>query len=339
MSELLSSTLIVEAAIFIAVSCAALLLLSRFHHRETRVDDRFDDWLRSLDAAGATAGLRGSTHQILRHIIQSPRLSDATAHLVPNDAETRTRLQYRLIKAGLYGTSALTTFLTVKLALMVLPPLVGVMLGWSGIVDLPRGSLFGALAGLTGMVLPGLWLDRRTLTRQRTLRKSLADFLDLLVACTETGMSIQASLKRVVEELDTAHPALAFELGLVDREIELGAKTEVALEHLADRTDLDDLRSLSTFVVQSQRFGATLADAMRDLADMLRYQREQRAEEQAQKATVKILLPTLIFIFPAVFVVLAGPAVIQLQAHFATQETTPAKTPSSALSERRAASR
>lgn len=132
---------------------------------------------------------------------------------------------------------------------------------------------------------------------------------------------MQAAIKQVSDELSTAHPILANELLMVSHEMELGRTLEEALEHLADRTGLEELRMVCTFVSQAKKFGTTMADAVGQLAVVLRNQREHRAEELAQQAAVKILFPTMLFIFPTVFVVLAGPAAIQIRDSLATAKS------------------
>src|SRR6185503_12338062 len=132
------------------------------------------------------------------------------------------------------------------------------------------------------------------------------------------GLSLQETIRRVNEELQLAHPILASELDIVQRDIDLSCSIDQALKKFAVRTDCEGIRTLSTFIRESQRFGTQITDALRNHADMLRSQREQLAEENAQKAAVKILIPTLILIFPAIFVVLVGPAVIQIQQAFAS---------------------
>ena len=149
------------------------------------------------------------------------------------------------------------------------------------------------------------------------LRRSLPDFLDLMIVCLQGGLSIQETIRRVGDELRLAHPILAGELSTVQRDVELGATVDQAFRRFAARTDYEGVRTLSTFVRESQRFGTQLTEALRLHAEMLRLQREEAAEEMAQKAAVTILLPTLLLIFPTVFVVLVGPAVIQIQEAFA----------------------
>jgi tight adherence protein C len=170
-----------------------------------------------------------------------------------------------------------------------------------------------------GSILPSLWLDRAIARRQILLRKSLPDFLDLMIVCLEGGLSLQETIRRVSDELRLVHPVLAVELNIVQRDIELGATVDQALKRFAARADYEGVRTLSSFIREAQRFGTNITEALRNHADMLRSQREQIAEEKAQKAAVKILIPTLLLIFPAIFVVAVGPAVIQIQEAFAAK--------------------
>ncbi len=147
--------------------------------------------------------------------------------------------------------------------------------------------------------------------------KRLADFLDLMIVCLHSGLSLQSTIQCVSDELRIAHPEFAGELNIVQRDISLGATVDGALRRFAERTGCDGVGTLAKFVREAQRLGTQLTEALRIHADMLRSQREAAAEEAAQKAAVKILMPTLLLILPAVFIVLAGPAVIQIQQVFA----------------------
>jgi tight adherence protein C len=221
-----------------------------------------------------------------------------------------------MVMAGMYGPTVLSTYFGVKLAFMILP-LVIALVAWQFHLVAPLiGILYGCIAGLAGMILPSFWLDHQIRRRHRTFRQSLPDMLDVMTVCLEGGLSVQSTIQRVADELQFAHPVLAGELGIVQRETELGVPIDHALRHLADRTGYEGVRPLSTFIREAQRHGSDLAEALRIHADMLRTQRESDAEEAAQKAAVKILLPTLLLILPAVFVVLAGPAAIRVQEAF-----------------------
>jgi tight adherence protein C len=165
---------------------------------------------------------------------------------------------------------------------------------------------------ICGFALAEFWLTRQVVLRQTKLGRSLPDFLDLMIVTLQSGLSVQGALRRVADELQLVHSVLASELSIVLREMELGATTDIALRRFADRSGCGDLRILGTFVHESQRFGTELVTAFRQHGETLRKKREQRAEERAHKAAVIILLPTLLLIFPALFVVVAGPAAIQI---------------------------
>ena len=186
-------------------------------------------------------------------------------------------------------------------------------LGWCSSTSV---VILSGPAAVLGMLLPAWWLRRQVRRRQTVLRRSLPDFLDVVIVCLESGMSFESALQRTTEELHDAHPVLAFELDLVQREISIGKKVEDALLHFSHRSGLDVVRILATNVQQARRLGIRMADNLRTHADILRTQRENRAEEMAQKAAVKILFPTLLCIFPAIFVVLVGPAALEIQANF-----------------------
>jgi len=173
-----------------------------------------------------------------------------------------------------------------------------------------------AFALVGGYLLPEFWLTSRIRSRQQRLRLSLADCLDLLVVCVEAGLALDQSFMRVTQELRIVHPELCEELDLVNAEIRIGRTRIEALRELADRTGGEDIKSLVAMLVQTDRFGTSIAQSLRVHSDELRTKRRQRAEELAAKATVKMIPPLVFFIFPALFVVILGPAVISLYRHF-----------------------
>ncbi len=173
-----------------------------------------------------------------------------------------------------------------------------------------------ALAGLAGYLLPEFWLTWRVMKRQHIIRLALPDGLDLLVICVEAGLGLDQSLQRVSQELRIAHPELCEELELVNAEIRVGKTRIEALRELALRTGVDDIKALVAMLIQTDRFGTSVAQSLRVHADDLRIKRRQRAEEMAAKTTVKMVPPLVFFIFPALFVVILGPAVIILARQF-----------------------
>jgi tight adherence protein C len=237
--------------------------------------------------------------------------------LNPVAGAARQRLQTQLIQAGLYGPRAITLYLGAKLVLMFAPIAVGLALGLMQIAPVGRGILVGSLASGLGLVLPGLWLRRRKSARQLMIRRAIPEFLDVIVICLDAGLSFQAALQRVQVELATAFPLFSFELNIVLQEVQLGMSVGEALQRFADRSNIEEVRSLAGVVVQSELYGVSLTKALHIHARALRFKRTQAAEVNGQKASVKILFPTILFIFPAIFIVILGPAMIQIYAMMA----------------------
>lgn len=244
------------------------------------------------------------------------RLPDMGTPLLPTTEEQRSQLRQRLIEAGLYDRHALALMLGVKMLLMAAPLTLSVVLAATGMLSPMRAMIAGIFGLGLGMIAPGLWLDYRKNARQSSLRRGLPDALDMLVLCLEGGVSLTGAMQRMTAELNSAHPLLGAELDLVQREMMLGVSVGEGLQKLAGRTDLEEMRNLASVIVQSERFGTSVVKALRIHADTLRQQRQQRAEEMAQKAAVKILFPTLLCIFPAIFIVILGPAAFQIMAIF-----------------------
>jgi tight adherence protein C len=269
--------------------------------------DRLGTRLQELASRGAPPPELDPVTQLAR---QALPLMGAT--LLPKSEEERTLLQTRLLHAGLYGRQAMVIFLGVKLLMMIGPAVLGLALGLVGVLPLGNAMLAGAFLGISGMIGPSFWLDRKKAKRQATLRRSLPDALDIIVICLEGGLSLGSALRRVAGELRGAHPVLAGELNIAQREVQLGMSTGEALRQFADRTDLEEVRGLASVILQAERFGASLVKALRVRAETLREKRLQRAEEMAQKAATKVLIPTILFIFPTIFVIVLGPAVMQI---------------------------
>jgi tight adherence protein C len=289
--------------VFLMVGSLVILVGLLMTGRKTRLDNR----LRELSGKGTGPGSADPMAQLARSAL--PKMGAA---LVPKDVEERSRLQARLLQAGLYSRQAMVLFLGVKMLLMISPPLLGLLAGMARLVPLAHGLILGFLLSAIGMVLPSFWLDKRKAARQTQFRRSLPDAMDVLVICLEGGLSPSAALRRVAGELRTAHPLLAKELSIVQREIQLGRSTGEALHQFAERCDLEEVRSLASVVSQSERFGASLVKALRVHAESLRTKRMQYAEELAQKASIKMLFPTIFFIFPGIFIVILGPAAFQI---------------------------
>lgn len=196
------------------------------------------------------------------------------------------------------------------LILVVLGPAIG--------IALPPMTLWLIIAMLAmlGWMIPFMYVDGRVKTRQLALSRALPDTLDLLVVCVEAGLGLNQALVRVSDEVDRISSEMSDELTIVNLEIRAGTPRDEALRRLGQRTGVDDVRALTSMLLQTDRFGTSIADALRIHADTLRSKRMQKAEEAAAKTTVKMLFPLIFFIFPSIFVVLVGPAVFLFRDFF-----------------------
>jgi tight adherence protein C len=175
-----------------------------------------------------------------------------------------------------------------------------------------RGLILVVLATVVGYTLPGFWIAYRTAQRKKQIQNGLPDALDLLIVCVEAGSSLDQAIVKASDELAIAYPALAAELRLIIMEIRAGKPRLEAFKNFADRTGVEDVRSLVAMMVQTDRFGTSIAQALRTSANVSRTKRRQRAEERAAKLSVKLVFPLVFCLFPAMYVVTLGPAVIKI---------------------------
>jgi tight adherence protein C len=233
--------------------------------------------------------------------------------IIPKSQAEVSVTQQRLIRAGYRTDSALKFFNGIKVVAPVC------LLGVAFFSGLGGGNFIVYIAALgLGYLIPDFWLGRLIKTRQAKLRRGLPDVLDLLVICIEAGLSLDQATKRTTEELMKAHPALCDELNIVVLEQRAGRPRADCWKHMAERTDVDVLRNLVSVLVQSEQFGTSVAKTLRIHSDTLRTQRIQKVEEQAAKTTVKLVFPLVLFIFPSLFLVVLGPAMISMADSFKT---------------------
>ncbi|MBL4820399.1 MAG: type II secretion system F family protein [Gammaproteobacteria bacterium] len=245
-------------------------------------------------------------------------LQPAGELILPPDEWRRSAITSRLIMAGYRSPGAVYVFLGAKLfASLLLTILVFVGYVVSGnlyqILTVPALALI-AIGAIVGFFLPDLELSQITKRRQRDFEDGFPDALDMLVVCVEAGLGLDAAIDRVAREIHLSHPELAIELGLISLETRAGKSRKDALQGLADRTNVDQVQSLATLLIQAERFGTSVASALRDYSLEMRTERLQRAKEKAAKLPVKLIFPVVLFIFPALFLVIMGPAVIQIVA-------------------------
>jgi tight adherence protein C len=225
---------------------------------------------------------------------------------VPRSPKEMGSLRLRLTQAGYRREEALTLFFGIRVVFAL-----GLFAFFSSSI-LMRPNLMFALGGLGfGYILPGMVLARLAKRRAHKVRMALADMLDLLVVSVEAGLGLDQALSRVGSELAFAYPELSAELKLINLELRAGKPRSEALRNLADRTGVDDLSSLVTMLIQTDKFGTSVAQSLRVYSETLRTKRRQRAEEAAAKTGVKMVFPLVFCIFPAIWVVTIGPAAIK----------------------------
>jgi tight adherence protein C len=288
---------------FLAIIGISAALLYAFAPSGVAVAGRLSRFLRPSEAASADkAGF------VEKHTGKVGGTLVSFGKSLPASSGKESSSRLLVIRAGYRSPNAIFAVRAIK---ALLPFVFVAVVFVSGIY---RGNPFMYLlmAAIAGYVLPELWLGWRVRARQHRLRKGLPDALDLLVICIEAGLGLDQALLRVSEELQLTHPELSDELQLVNLEMRLGKTRLESLRELARRTGLDDIKALVAMLMQTERFGTSVAQSLRVHADDLRVRRRQRAEEMGAKTSVKMVPPLVFFIFPALMVVILGPAVISL---------------------------
>ena len=232
--------------------------------------------------------------------------------LVPRSAADVQKLQKMLMQAGFYSNGAPLVFRGIHLSSMVILPAVVALV--CALIARPLNSalLWILLGFVAGFFLPRYGLRRMIASRQRLIRWGLADALDLMVISIEAGLGLNAAMIKVSTELKEVHPDVSQEFELANLEIRVGRDRDKALRNLGERTGVEYLRSLVAMLIQTDKFGTSIAKAIRAFSDSLRTKRRQRAEQAAQKAAVKLLIPLALFLFPTLFIAILGPAAINL---------------------------
>ncbi len=218
----------------------------------------------------------------------------------------------RLVQAGYWSPDATRIFFGARVAVAASLAFAGLGVGVMLDARLFAMLVLAVWLGGFGWVLPAWYVLRKRNARRNDIHRTLADALDLLVACVEAGMGLNQAMVRVADEIRNLSQALAEELSMVNLEIRAGSSRSDALRNLGTRTGIEDVEALVSTLIQTDRFGTSVGRALRVQAGTLRQKRRQRAEEAAAKTTIKLIFPLVLFVFPALFVVILGPAVIQV---------------------------
>ncbi|HEX5423556.1 MAG TPA: type II secretion system F family protein [Candidatus Acidoferrales bacterium] len=295
----------ITAITFLGSLAVITALLLAFMPGEIGIGARLSRLLNSAPVAEETTFAEKQRHKARDTLA-------AFGQMMPGGATTGSGNELVLLRAGYRSPNAV---LALRGARILVPAALAILVYATGVYRSNPFLMFG-LALIIGYMLPEGWLLWRVHARQHRLRLSLPDGLDLLVICVEAGLGLDQSFIRVSEELRIAHPELSEELHLVNLEMRVGKTRLEALRELARRTGLEDIKSLVAMLIQTERFGTSVAQSLRIHSDDLRTKRRQRAEEMAAKTTVKMVPALVFFIFPALMVVILGPALIALMKQF-----------------------
>ncbi|TMQ56267.1 MAG: type II secretion system F family protein [Candidatus Eisenbacteria bacterium] len=297
-------TVIFSLLLFLAVSLAAYAVWSQVATARDPVAAR----LRQIRASHTSGGARATFGERPDPLLE---LLARLGGFLPA-REGRDVLRTGLVKAGFRRPEAVAVFLGCKIACAVLVPLAWISI--ASVIGRPLGSvaLWTVITAAAGFYLPSAYVSLRQKRRQLEIMLALPDALDLLVVCVEAGLGIAAAIQRVAEEIAVASPALSVELALVNQEMQAGVARFDALRGLARRTGVDELYALVAMLIQTDRLGTSVADALRAHAQSMRTRRRQRAELLARQAGAKLAFPLVLLILPALLVVILGPAAIQI---------------------------
>lgn len=300
-----------KAIIFVSVFLIIITIGQMIAGLERRVASR----VRSMADREKSSSRAANNKGLFQTNDPAQKLPTFVNAIIPKSESEQSTLQSRLSYAGFYSPEAISIFYLIKFMVCILPVVFALIFipifGFSDIV------MFVTIAtAIIGLIGPSLVLDYLKNDRHYRLRKSLPDAMDLMVVCVEGGMSLQASIRKIATELKYVHPDISLEFTLVQLQTQMGMGVGKAIEAFGYRTDLEEIRQLAQVISQSEKLGSSMAKTLKSSAEALRFRRQQQAEAKAQKAAVKIMIPTVLFIFPAIFVVVLGPAMFQLTKMF-----------------------
>jgi tight adherence protein C len=306
----LSIETLIPIAVFLAISLGAWALLGMAAARPKTAEDRLRRLLEGRSATAAEASI--AKRQVVLQAKVAAAAGKLGQSLRPSDAQELGKVRLKLLNAGFRQEQAVAVFFGIKL--------IGLLIGLA--VSFPScffkwglsqpTYIATACATAVGFYLPDSIVGNRKKRRGESVFLGLPDALDLMVVCVEAGLGLDAAMRRVTSELANSSAVLCEEFAIANFQIQMGRPRRDVLRDLGIRTGVDDVRALAAVIIQAEKFGSSIASALRVQSDAMRLRRRQLAEERAAKTSVKIMLPLIFFIFPGVFVVLVGPAIMRM---------------------------
>ncbi len=308
MTAIFENPTLISLAVGGAVIAAAWILMDMLAGKKPRVEERLEEFkdpnLRRLreEKTSKTAAMARALQKA------TPALAKP---LQPKSEREVSKLRARLMHAGFRGDNAPTMFLGLKFLTLI----VGLFISGGGVLFVGVGTQSMLRAGMfaCGMFfLPDLLLSYLGRKRKESIFLALPDALDLMVVCVEAGLGLDQAMRKVAEEMEKTYRVVAEEFGICNLQLQMGMTRSEALQNLGNRSGVDDLKALASILIQADKFGSSIAQALRVQSESMRVRRSQIAEEKAAKTAVKLIFPLVLFIFPGIFVVLVGPAGISM---------------------------
>ena len=302
-----------DPTLLIAVGLAGVALFALFaglravlaSPRE-EVLDRVDRVTRSLPTLEPVARPRSERPSLWAALLKP------LARLSKPQGDELSRFRARLVHAGYRKERAVEIFFGAKIALGLVLASLPLLVAWLRASPMSSSKVLAIVLGAVGFYAPNMWLRSRVRGRQLAIVRALPDTLDLMVTCVEAGLGLEAALQRITHEIGLSSPVLASELRQTVMEIQAGVARADAFRRLAERTGLEELRTLSAMLIQTEMFGTSIARALRVHSDGMRVRRTHRAEEKGATVSVKMMLPLILCILPALFTVILGPALVRI---------------------------
>jgi tight adherence protein C len=303
--------LIMIFAVTTLASLSLVYLLMRRRFLQRRLQEVFQESLtESINEVGNRAHEAALTTLVMKWLKEAFQRPGALT--LPEDRWEQSYIKARLVTAGFRRQEAPAMFQGVRMGLALLLPF-GFMVGQLFVRISAMEVMVGNLAlAAVGFYLPVLYLHLRIRKRQRRIARALPNTLDMIVVCVEAGLGLDAAVQRVGEEMESASPEICEELRLTSLELRAGKSRIEAFRNIGIRTGVDEVKALAALLVQTDRFGTSVANALRVHADGTRVKRRQKLEEEAAKTSVKLIFPLILFIFPSILVVMVGPAILQI---------------------------
>jgi tight adherence protein C len=306
----LSVSLLVPLAAFGLIAALAWLTLDWFTNRGSRAEERLDDFRERRGKKGAEAERYGSQNKMAAMFEKATKAMSKP--LTPKTEKETSKVKDKLTHAGFRSESAPQIFWGLKFIGLIIGLMTagGTALTMTELGGYGLLKLFGPVAFM--FFLPDLVVGFLGSRRKQAIFLGLPDALDLMVVCVEAGLALDHAMRKVTEEMKKSVPVIAEEFGLCNLHMQMGRSRQQVLQDLGQRSGVDDLRALASILIQADKFGSSIAQALRVQSESMRTRRRQLAEEKAAKTAVKLIFPLVLFIFPGIFVVLVGPAAIRM---------------------------